>query len=231
MYEKEGKGGPFTLTFNDNGKFACYEGSILSYMTAGTWELNGDTVTLKYSLDENSEKTVYFKVNDRDLIYIDEKSDNFSSVKVNDGEKFTDTGIRNKVEWYSDFSSELVERDWNTDEKAVSSIIKSTNELKNYLDKFYREKVISEYLEKYDDSFFNDNVLLMNTVYQSSGTEARYMVNATVGLNGDIGAFIMYNGNDSDDDLISVCLAQIIVPKDAFNDSQSEKWGKYNVKL
>ncbi|WP_294754101.1 dockerin type I domain-containing protein [uncultured Ruminococcus sp.] len=36
---------------------------------------------------------------------------------------------------------------------------------------------------------------------------------------------------ESDDDLISVCLAQIIVPKDAFNDSQSEKWGKYNVKL
>ncbi len=231
IYEKDGQGGHFTITLNDNGKYAYYEGGNLSYMIMGTWEKTEDMIVLTELTDDPKPRINWFKFSDGDMVFLEEKSDNFSSVKVNDGEKFTDTGIRNKVEWYSDFSSELVERDWNTDEKAVSSIIKSTNELKNYLDNFYREKVISEYLEKYDDSFFNDNVLLMNTVYQSSGTGARYMVNATVGLNGDIGAFIMYNGNDSNDDLISVCLAQIIVPKDAFNDSQSEKWGKYNVKL
>ena len=79
VYEKSGS---FTITFDEHGRFACHEKDILSYMTEGTWELNGDTVKLAYPVDENTEKAVYLKLKDSDLVYIGEKSDNFTSVKV-----------------------------------------------------------------------------------------------------------------------------------------------------
>ena len=232
VYEKEGAGGPFTLTLNDNGKFACYEGSILSYMSAGTWELNGDIVKLASPPDESPEKTVYLKVEGSDLVYIGEKSDNFTNVKVQDGEKFTDTKIRSKVDWYDDYMFSLKkDTDWSRKNNNLSAVIKDTDELKNYLEQFCSEKVMSVYLDKYDGSFFKDNVLFMKWIFQGSGSAGPvYMVNVIMQPKG-LGMFIMYNGLLNGDDMASVCLAQVIVPKEGYDDSKEYKWVGYNVTI
>ena len=232
VYEKEGAGGPFTLTLNDNGKFACYEGSILSYMSAGTWELNGDIVELASPPDESPEQTVYLKVEGSDLVYIGEKSDNFTNVKVQDGEKFTDTKIRSKVDWYDDYMFSLKkDTDWSRKNSNLSAVIKDTDELKNYLEQFCSEKVMSDYLDKYDDSFFKDNVLFMKWIFQGSGSAGPvYMVNVTMQPKG-LCMFIMYNGLLDGDDMASACLAQVIVPKESYDDSKEYKWVGYNVTI
>ena len=228
VYEKSPS---FTITFNDYGKFACYEKESLSYMTIGNWELNGDTVVLKSPLDENSEKTVYLKLNGSDLIYIGEKSDNFNDVKVQDGDKFSDTGIWNKVDWYTDFYNDVnLNADWKNSNKNISAIIKDTDGLKSYLEQFCHEKVMNGYLKKYNDSFFENNVLLMRWIFQGSGSQGPiYMVNVTLPSSGSLGAFIMFNGNQNGDDQASVCLAQVIVPKETFDDDKGADWVGYNV--
>ena len=223
----------FTITFNDYGKFACYEKDTLSYMTIGKWELNGDTVVLKYPFDENSEKTVYLKLNGSDMVYIGDRSDNFTSVKVQDGDKFSDTGIRNKVDWYTDFHNDVnLNADWKNSNKNISAIIKDTDGLKSYLEQFCHEKVMNSYLEKYSDSFFENNVLLMRWIFQGAGSDGpKYMVNVILPSSGSLGAFIMYNGNQNGDDEASVCLAQVIVPKEYFNDDKGADWVGYNVTI
>lgn len=234
-YEKGGCGGEFTITFDEHGRFACHEKDILSFMTEGTWELNGDTVKLAYPVDESNEKAVYLKLNDSDLVYIGEKSDNFTSVKVQDGEKFTDTKIRNKVDWYDDYMISLKkDTDWSKNNKNLSAVIKDTDGLKSYLEQFCNEKAMSFYLDKYDDSFFKDNVLFMKWIFQGSGSAGpAYMVNVTMQPDNGLCMFVMYNGLLNGDSMASVCLAQVTVPKGIYDDNKEYNWNwvGYNVML
>jgi hypothetical protein len=85
VYEKEGTGSEFTITFNTDGTFEYYTGVLSSYLGAGTWEIKDDTVTMTES---TSTKVNYLKINGSDLIYIAEGSDNFYGIRVKDGEKF-----------------------------------------------------------------------------------------------------------------------------------------------
>ena len=232
VYEKSGS---FTITFDEHGRFACHEKDILSYMTEGTWELNGDTVKLAYPVDESTEKAVYLKLKDSDLVYIGEKSDNFTSVKVQDGEKFIDTKIRNKVDWYDDYMISLKkDTDWSKNNKNLSAVIKDTDGLKSYLEQFCNEKAMSFYLDKYDDSFFKDNVLFMKWIFQGSGSAGpAYMVNVTMQPDNGLCMFVMYNGLLNGDSMASVCLAQVTVPKGIYDDNKEYNWNwvGYNVML
>ncbi len=230
VYEKEGAGGPFTLTLNANGLFACYEGSNLSYMTSGTWKLYGDKVELMYPVDGSNEKYVYLKVKGSELIYIGEMSENFTIVNVQDGDKFSDTGIWNKVDWYSGVEYIKQDIDWSKDNKNLSAVIKNTEELKSYLEQICQEETMSAYLDKYDDSFFNDNVLFMRALLQPSGVAVpEYMVNVTMQPDNGLGMFIMYNGLPYGDDMVSYCIAQVTVPIEIVDDSKEYNWVRYNV--
>ena len=46
IYEKEGFGGNFTITLNSDGSMYYSVGLLSSYLGIGTWELDGDAVTL-----------------------------------------------------------------------------------------------------------------------------------------------------------------------------------------
>ena len=46
IYEKEGFGGNFAITLNSDGSMYYSVGLLSSYLGIGTWELDGDTVTL-----------------------------------------------------------------------------------------------------------------------------------------------------------------------------------------
>lgn len=88
-YEKDGFGGDFTITLNDDGTFQYYEGMLSSYIGIGTWIMDDDNVIC---LTDNAmgDRTMdnYFKMEGNDLVWIEEGSDNFMYIKVVDGERF-----------------------------------------------------------------------------------------------------------------------------------------------
>ena len=85
LYEKEGFGSDFTITLNSDGSMRCSEGALSSYFGAGTWELDGDTVTLT---TDDGKFVNHFAVEDGALVYQAADSTGFLYLTVSDGEKF-----------------------------------------------------------------------------------------------------------------------------------------------
>lgn len=85
IYEKEGFGSDFTITLNSDGSMRCSEGALSSYFGAGTWELDGDTVTLT---TDDGKFVNHFAVEDGALVYQASDSTGFLYLTVSDGEKF-----------------------------------------------------------------------------------------------------------------------------------------------
>ena len=93
---------------------------------------------------------------------------------------------------------------------------------------------MSFYLDKYDDSFFKDNVLFMKWIFQGSGSAGpAYMVNVTMQPDNGLCMFVMYNGLLNGDSMASVCLTQVTVPKGIYDDNKEYNWNwvGYNVML
>ena len=85
----------FTIRLNTDGTFTYYETMFSSYLGIGKWSVEGDVLTLKddYYFLKNS-----FKIDDGDLVFIENGSTNFIHVKVSDGEHFTnDDSIANPM--------------------------------------------------------------------------------------------------------------------------------------
>ncbi len=89
FYEKEGFGGNFFITVQDDGTFTYYEGALSSYLGFGSWTLEGDLLTLTDTVREDHPRVFCFRFTGNELIFIAEKSDEFTFVKVADGERFT----------------------------------------------------------------------------------------------------------------------------------------------
>lgn len=86
VYEKEGVGSDFTITFNSDGTYVYYEGVLSSYIGAGTWKVTDNIVLMTEGV---SKKVNNLKINGSDLVYIADASDNFYYITVKDGEKFS----------------------------------------------------------------------------------------------------------------------------------------------
>ena len=84
VYEKDGFGGYFTITLNNDGTFQYYEGLLSSYIGNGSWELEGNTLTLS---DDRSAIN-YFTVESEKLVFQEKDSSNFLHITVSDGENF-----------------------------------------------------------------------------------------------------------------------------------------------
>ncbi|MBE6553595.1 MAG: hypothetical protein E7666_04545 [Ruminococcaceae bacterium] len=89
IYEKEGFGGNFFITVQEDGTFTYYEGSLSSYLGFGTWTLEGDLLTLTDTVREDHPRVFCFRFTGDELIYIAERSDEFTFIKVADGERFS----------------------------------------------------------------------------------------------------------------------------------------------
>ena len=73
----------------EDGTFTYYEGMLSSYIGAGTFMLDGDTVIMT---DGGYGLVNHFRHDGDDLVFVEQDSDNFVYVKVKDGEKFHCTG-------------------------------------------------------------------------------------------------------------------------------------------
>ncbi|SHM60888.1 hypothetical protein [Ruminococcus flavefaciens] len=103
-----------------------------------------------------------------------------------------------------------------------STVICDTNELKKYLDKFCKEEAVSEYLEKYNESFFSENVLFLDFINQPAGLEVGYKVDS-VELSDDVISVTVTNTINGGEDIITLCLAQVCIPKKEYK-GQNVEW-------
>ena len=92
VYEGEGIMGSFSITLYDDSTFTYYEGMASSYIGIGSWEEDGDTITLTDDGHGGYGLVNHFKIDGDDLVFVEQDSDNFVYVKVKDGEKFSCTG-------------------------------------------------------------------------------------------------------------------------------------------
>ncbi len=88
-WEKEGFGGDFTITLNEDGSYRYYEGFLSSYLGSGDWSVKNDTVVMT---EKGGYDAVFrFSVKDGDLIYRSDGSDRFIYTAVEDGDRFRQT--------------------------------------------------------------------------------------------------------------------------------------------
>ena len=90
--EKEKAIGRFTITLYDGGTFTYYEGMASSYIGIGSWEQNGDSITLTDDGHGGYRLVNHFKLDGDDLMFVEQDSDNFVYVKVKNEEYFYCTG-------------------------------------------------------------------------------------------------------------------------------------------
>ncbi len=87
--EKDGFPDKFGIKLYNDGSFTYYEGMFSSYVGYGSWSLDGDTLILTENANLSGNSKIFrFKVDGNTLNYLAEGSDNFTYVKVSDGEKF-----------------------------------------------------------------------------------------------------------------------------------------------
>ena len=92
VYEKEGIMGSFTLTLYRDGTFSYYEGFASSYLGEGTWEQDGEMITLTDAELAGTSLVNHFRMDGSDLVFVEDGSSNFIYVKVRDAERFFCTG-------------------------------------------------------------------------------------------------------------------------------------------
>lgn len=119
---------------------------------------------------------------------------------------------------YSDEISKLEENGKS------SAVITSTEELRAYLSQITEKRVIDPMLDKYNDSFFNDNVLLVKCIFQSCGGKNMYQIDS-VYYEGD-SLVVNYSDNygyESYIDVVNGLLAQVVIPKKNYH-ADSVEW-------
>ena len=85
VYEKEGFGGPFTIELYPDGTFQYYEGYLSSYIGFGTWEMDGNLLTLR---EHDYGLVNHFTITPEGLVFQAEGSDNFFYKEVAEGDRF-----------------------------------------------------------------------------------------------------------------------------------------------
>ena len=105
------------------------------------------------------------------------------------------------------------------------AVITSTDELKEYIAQVAPKEKAASYPEKYNDSFFNDNVLLINSVDQGGGTSAGYEFDSVNFSDKEIN--ISLKSTQKPDEpvaaVMSLCIAQVTVPKTSYT-GQTVNW-------
>lgn len=125
------------------------------------------------------------------------------------------------VDWtmnHDDFQDEV----WQTLKSGYNSVITSTEQLDVYLSKICTDEKKAEYAEKYDETFFAENVLFINTLSQSMCARPLFTINSV-----DVGEKIKINAEWEDpqvgEAVMSVCVAQVVFPRSAYK-TQAVEW-------
>lgn len=106
VYDKEGFGSDFTISFYENNKFHYSEGGLSSYIGYGTWEIKNKIITLH---DVDMPFCNNFILKGNKLVWQEKNSSNFLYLKISDGDTFSE----------ADENYMTTEEDFIMDEKEV----------------------------------------------------------------------------------------------------------------
>jgi len=87
VYDKEGFGSDFTISFYEDNKFHYSEGGLSSYIGYGIWEIRNNVITLH---DEDPHFCNNFILKGNKLIWQEKNSSNFLYLKISDGDTFSE---------------------------------------------------------------------------------------------------------------------------------------------
>ncbi len=89
VYEGEGFGSDFVIRIDEDGAFSYYEGIFSSYFGVGTWTLDGDVLHLTDMGIQSKVRDFYFRVDEGELVFLAKRSDKFTYLSIEDGERFS----------------------------------------------------------------------------------------------------------------------------------------------
>ncbi len=115
-----------------------------------------------------------------------------------------------EVDWSMNESTSDV---WNIIIKGYSAVITNTDELREYLAKIYPETKVNAYLEQYNDSYFQNNVLALNAVTQGGGIGNRLEISSLLVNNSEIKVTGEWHWNEEEASILSICLIKVEIPK------------------
>ncbi|MBR4384948.1 MAG: hypothetical protein IKP51_00330 [Treponema sp.] len=87
VYDKEGFGSDFTISFYEDNKFHYSEGGLSSYIGYGIWEIKNKIITLH---DVDMPFCNNFILKGNKLVWQEKNSSNFLYLKISDGDTFSE---------------------------------------------------------------------------------------------------------------------------------------------
>lgn len=116
----------------------------------------------------------------------------------------------------------FIDNIWQRVSGGYNSVITSTEQLDIYLSQICTDEKKAEYAAKYDEAFFAENVLFINTLSQGMCARPLFTINSV-----DVGEKIKINAEWEDpqvgEAVMSVCVAQVVFPKSAYK-TQAVEW-------
>ncbi len=120
---------------------------------------------------------------------------------------------------FNDYDDGLVDRVWN-ENTSGNLIITNTTDFCDSLSDVYSENQIKEYTDKYNNDFFDNNVLLIYYKYITNGRDDKiYMDNIEVSDN-EININATYKTTGRALLAPYVCVIHVTVPKDIYNEQE-----------
>lgn len=78
----------FKVTFREDGIYEYYEGPLSSYIGIGTYSIENDILTMKGDADAGNNSLHRFRIKGKRIYFMEKESDNFTYIKVKDGQSF-----------------------------------------------------------------------------------------------------------------------------------------------
>ena len=88
VWEKDGFGGDFTITLDEDGRYEFYEGMLSSYIGSGDWTVSDGVLIMTEDKENGYDMTFRFTVKDGELVFIKNKSSRFIYTEVENGDRF-----------------------------------------------------------------------------------------------------------------------------------------------
>lgn len=117
---------------------------------------------------------------------------------------------------------------WQRISGGFNSVITTTKQLDIYLSSICTDEKKAEYAEKYDEAFFAENVIFINTLPQSMCARPLFTING-VEVGEKIKIYAEWEDPQVGEAVMSVCMAQVVLPKSEYETQAVEWWISTNV--
>lgn len=136
------------------------------------------------------------------------------------------SNMSSSVDWYHDEDSELVSGAFDG-KSGMAAVVTSTDEMLSYLSQIYKEDIIEKYRQKYDAAFFDENVLMLNSIFKETGWESGVEIERAYFNYDTIDIDIRETGHEVDVKRRSICLVQVSCNRTIWNNC-SVKWNIFS---